>query len=100
MSAWPYFRPRPLAAALLHWPTSHDGPFVLDHATWPNLELSSLLPLHIVKVCAVGIHRDELELTKEEKANDDFVCKSPGYEFSGYVVSTSPYSPLRPGTAV
>lgn len=101
MSNWPDSLDFPGALALLHWlEPENNNPFVLSDAAWPNLDLSSSLPLHIVKVCAVAIHRDELEWTKKEKADNAYVCKTPGYEFSGYVVSTSPYSPLRPGTEV
>jgi hypothetical protein len=100
MSTWPSCVGFPDAVELLHWRNpGGGGMFDLGLADWPNL-IPAILPLHIVKVCAVAIHRDELELTEAEKADDDFVCKNPGYEFSGYVVSTSPYSPLGLGAEV
>ncbi len=100
MSYWPNCLDEPAAVALLHWLNSDtDIPFALSEAAWPNLEIHSLLPLHIIKVCAVAIHRDEIEWTKEQASHSD-ECRTPGFEFSGYVVSTSPYSPLLVGTEV
>lgn len=100
MSTWPSCAGAPDAAELLHWRNpGGNSTFDLGLAGWPDL-IPAILPLHIVKVCAVAIHRDELQLTEAERADNDFVCKIPGYEFSGYVVSTSPHSPLEPGTEV
>ncbi|KAJ4306266.1 hypothetical protein N0V88_001064 [Collariella sp. IMI 366227] len=62
-------------------------------ASWP-------LPLHVVKVCAVAFHRDELRFTAEEMNNPDVRFKSVGYEFSGIVVSAAPNSPLQLGMEV
>lgn len=100
MSTWPSCIRLPDATELLHWRNPNgEATFDLGLGTWPY-PIPAILPLHVVKVCAVAIHRDELELTEEEKADDEFVCKIPGYEFSGYVVSASPYSALQVGIEV
>ncbi len=102
MSSWPSSFNQPAAVALLHWldVNAQWSKFTVHDANWPNLDISSSLPLHIVKVCAVAIHRDELTWTGEEVTRRDYCYKKPGFEFSGYVVSTSPHSPMRPGTEV
>jgi hypothetical protein len=76
------------------------GTFRLENAAWPNLSGDSALPPHVVKVCAVALHRDELEFPANELGYGDWISKIPGHEFSGYVVSAHPDSPLPPGTEV
>lgn len=103
MSGWPDCLPFPRAVALLHDPDSEEQPggkFSLESAAWPNLDALWSMPLHIIKVCAVAIHRDELEYTPQEEETADLACKIPGYEFSGYVVSGHAASPFPPGTEV
>ncbi len=105
MSHWPSSINRPEAVALLHWLDSHtqQSSFIVHEWTWPNLEITSDLPLHIIKVCAVAVNRGELGdlcWTPEERSRVGYTCKIPGFEFSGIVVSTSPHSPLCPGTEV
>ncbi len=101
MSDWPSLIPAPDTVALLQLRGSDgEGFFGLGDIGWPETNVESLLPLHIIKVCAVGIHRDEVQLPDHTKKDPDFVYKCPGFEFSGYVVSTSPNSPLPPGTEV
>ncbi|KAK3308953.1 uncharacterized protein B0T15DRAFT_573020 [Chaetomium strumarium] len=99
MSTWPEQLAFPGAEVLHHYlsPEGKDT-FTLEDAAWPNVQSHSTLPLHVVQVCAVAIHRDELELTEEERNGPIPVRKIPGYEFSGYVVSAAPDSPLSPGT--
>jgi hypothetical protein len=100
MSTWPAGVKFPKARELmLRLDPDNEEQWVLQDSSWPPLDIQSPLPLLVIKVCAVAIHRDELVLTEEERADKDF-HRNPGYEFSGYVVSASPQSPLRPGTEV
>ena len=100
MSTWPAGVQLPKSRELLlRLDPENEEQWVLQDASWPDLNIRSPLPLLVIKVCAVAIHRDELVLTEKEQADKNF-CRNPGYEFSGYVVSASPQSPLRPRSEV
>jgi NADPH:quinone reductase-like Zn-dependent oxidoreductase len=101
MSSWPEQLPFPGAKELHHYlnPEGEDV-FSWEEGTWPNVQRHPTLPLHVIKVCAVAIHRDELKLTEEERNAPVPVRRIPGYEFSGYVVSATPGSSLPPKTKV
>ncbi|SPQ22016.1 16a1b4f1-962c-4521-8c61-cf34e557d900 [Thermothielavioides terrestris] len=89
MSAWPDCLPFPGAVVLMRKPDSESGcPFSLENAAWPNLAIESALPMHVIKICAVGIHRDELESARDAD-KVDLTCNIPGYEFSGYEQSAA-----------
>lgn len=112
MSYWPSGHRRPRAHELLHCVDEKNGNidvFTLDDASWPTVRnIFSNLPLHIVQIHAVSIHRGEVwprhlsdgKAPKSLPGVDNDPCKTVGHEFSGIVVSTSPRSPLKPGTEV
>ncbi|KAK3903328.1 hypothetical protein C8A05DRAFT_14705 [Staphylotrichum tortipilum] len=85
MSYWPDFLPPPDTTALLQLRGPEDEAlFGLGDTGWPSLKIPALLPLHIVKVCAIGIHRDEARLSDRARNDSDFLYHCPGFEFSGY----------------
>lgn len=98
---WPDFIPSPGGAVLLHC-LDRDGKETFEAlpGDWPCLDIHSHLPLHVIQVCSVALHRGELDFTEDEIDDDPYLGTIPGYEFSGYVVATSPRSPLKPGTEV
>ncbi|KAL2255806.1 hypothetical protein VTK26DRAFT_2682 [Humicola hyalothermophila] len=97
---WP--DPPPPNGVTLLRVSGDDGVEFVDqqNAEWPELDIESHLPLHVIRVCSVSIHRGELKPAARGGDHDPPACSVPGYEFSGYVVATSPRSPLMPGTEV
>ncbi|KAK4154608.1 hypothetical protein C8A00DRAFT_14304 [Chaetomidium leptoderma] len=87
MSDWPSSIDPPECLELRHYidPDDYESAWSLEDGEWPSLDVYSALPLHIVKVCAVAIHRDELKMSELEKERVGLVGQNPGYEFSGYV---------------
>ncbi|KAK4041817.1 hypothetical protein C8A01DRAFT_14533 [Parachaetomium inaequale] len=85
MSTWPSKVKLPKSRELLlRLDPENEEQWVLQDAPWPPLDMHSPLPLLVIKVCAVAIHRDELVLADKKHADKGF-CRNPGYEFSGYV---------------
>ena len=74
--------------------------FLIRNGGWPYLSLPDPLPVHVIMVCAVTLHRGELKLPEEDEDGNIPIGEVPGFEFSGYVVSTSPRSPYYPGTEI
>jgi hypothetical protein len=59
----------------------------------------SALSFFAARVCAVAIHRDELAFTEED--SESRLCPHHSrLRVSGYVVSASHFSPLKPGLRV
>lgn len=115
MSKWPRSFPQPVTKELLHCIDENNNNadvFTIDDSSWPDVNVVSNLPLHVVRVHAVAIHRGEIWPRENGAGDDDEApegvsddsdeepCEIPGHEFSGVVVSTSPRSPLKPGTEV
>ncbi|GAB1314048.1 Quinone-oxidoreductase, chloroplastic [Madurella fahalii] len=111
MSSWPRSFPQPAAKEFLHCIDENNNNadvFTIDDSEWPDADdVISNLPLHIVHVHAVAIHRGEIYPREKGEQpewmpsdSDEDPCRILGHEFSGVVVSTSPRSPLNPGTEV
>jgi hypothetical protein len=101
MSEWPSSFPQPIAKELSRTIGDEgDDTLMMEDAQWPDLNVSSNLPLHVIGVYAVGLHRGEIWPNRLDRDEDDVPCRLAGYEFSGIVMSTSPRSPLKPGTEV